>query len=262
MPFLKKHSTLVSRSRRLENMTKKNGLRHKIFSVNGDTYVGEWQDDKRTGKGVKKTYQNQRLYEGDFVDSVRHGFGVLADKIPGIDVYELYYVGEWFKGMMEGFGRWVLKGKGLYLGEFHRGKRHGYGKMWFEDGSYYEGEWIKGKRHGQGMLIYQNGNRYEGNFLNDLKHGRGRFYFLNVGQLQEGVWAEDVCIFSQLYNLPYRQTAKRPNVFPMERLGLVYPDAVCEEQEFKALKGIPECNQESDMMSFLSYNMDHLGSFS
>nr|CAI5831337.1 unnamed protein product [Callosobruchus analis] len=161
MPFLKKHSTQVSRSRRLENMTKKNGLRHKIFSVNGDTYVGEWRDDKKTG-----------------------------------------------------------------------------------------------------MLIYQNGNRYEGNFFNDVKHGKGRFYFLNVGQMQEGVWCEDICIFSQLYNLPYRQTAKRPTIFPMKPLCLVYPDAVCEEQEFKALEGIPECSQDSNIMSFMSFNADQLASFS
>ncbi|VEN40855.1 unnamed protein product [Callosobruchus maculatus] len=160
--------------------------------------------------------------------------------------------------MMEGFGRWVLKGKGLYLGEFHRGKRHGYGKMWYEDGSYYEGEWVKGKRQGLGMLIYQNGNRYEGNFYNDMKHGKGRFYFLNVGQLQEGVWGEDICVFSQLYNLPYRQAAKRPTVFPLQKLCLVYPDTVCEDQEFRALAGLPECNPDPDMMSFTSYNTDQM----
>ncbi|CAH1987341.1 unnamed protein product [Acanthoscelides obtectus] len=154
MPFLKKHSTQLSRSRRLENTTKKNGLRHKIFSVNGDTYVGEWQNDQRTG-----------------------------------------------------------------------------------------------------MLIYVNGNRYEGNFLNDLKHGKGRFFFLSVGQLQDGVWSDDTCIFSQLYNLPYRQTAKRPTVFPLPKLCLVNPDAVCQEQEFKALQGTSECYQDTEVMSFLSFKM-------
>lgn len=49
MPFLKERKK-VSRSHELENTTKKNGLRHAIFNIVGDKYVGEWHNDSKTGQ--------------------------------------------------------------------------------------------------------------------------------------------------------------------------------------------------------------------
>lgn len=48
MPFWKTFK--VPRSRVLENRTKKNGFRHAFFTVKGNTYIGEWKDDKMHGK--------------------------------------------------------------------------------------------------------------------------------------------------------------------------------------------------------------------
>lgn len=40
----------------LEESTKKNGLRHAIFNIKGDKYVGEWKNNLRHGKQVNVIY--------------------------------------------------------------------------------------------------------------------------------------------------------------------------------------------------------------
>ena len=34
-------------------------------------------------------------------------------------------------------------------------------------------------------------NRYEGSWKNGMKNGPGKFYYLDKGQLYEGVWVDD-----------------------------------------------------------------------
>lgn len=68
------------------------------------------------------------------------------------------------------------------------------------------------------MLIRADGNRYEGNWLKDMKHGKGRFYHLDSGQIQEGVWQEDICVFSTLIDIPFRQTAVLPTPYPIKEV--------------------------------------------
>ena len=41
---------------------------------NGDSYNGEWLDDKRHGKGID-TYASGHRYTGEFADGQRHGQG-------------------------------------------------------------------------------------------------------------------------------------------------------------------------------------------
>ena len=44
------------------------------FSSGGDTYVGEWEDDKSHGQGTE-TYANGDKYEGEFENGKPHGQG-------------------------------------------------------------------------------------------------------------------------------------------------------------------------------------------
>ena len=41
---------------------------------NGDIYEGDWDEDKRSGKGSLH-YANGDYYEGEFMDDMRHGGG-------------------------------------------------------------------------------------------------------------------------------------------------------------------------------------------
>lgn len=50
MPFLKPFSKTIPRSRRLEKAAQRNGFRHAIFEPDGSKYIGEWKNDKRSGK--------------------------------------------------------------------------------------------------------------------------------------------------------------------------------------------------------------------
>ncbi len=44
-------------------------------ALNSSSYEGDWQDDKKNGKGVFKWAVGDS-YEGDYKDNKRHGCGV------------------------------------------------------------------------------------------------------------------------------------------------------------------------------------------
>ncbi|XP_019875711.1 MORN repeat-containing protein 3 isoform X2 [Aethina tumida] len=242
MPFLKSHVKLIPRSRLIERTTYRDGLRHAIFTAIGDQkYIGDWRTDVKCGKGVL-WHRDQKVYEGDFKDNLRHGFGVLARRIPDCNVYTLEYRGDWRYGKMEGNGLRVYKDGSFYKGEFLRGKRHGYGQMWYADHSFYDGEWVKDLRQGEGMYVYPNGNRYEGQWNLDVKHGKGEYFHLDSGQLQEGLWKEDHCLTSTLRDIPYRQTSSYPTPFPIRNAEIKNADKFARHMmrilKIKTLQGV------------------------
>ncbi|XP_050305239.1 MORN repeat-containing protein 3-like isoform X2 [Anthonomus grandis grandis] len=236
MPFFKTNSYNVSRSRALENSSKKNGWRHTIFNTVGDKYIGEWKNDKKTGKGRIIT-RNDELYEGDMENDRRHGFGVLAQRIPNTDVYQLCYRGDWKNGRMHGHGMRIYPDGSFYIGEFMNGKRHGHGQQWYADGAFFDGYFKNDKKEGLGMLIRADGNRYEGEWLNDLKHGQGLFFHLDNGQLQEGVWNLDTCVCSQIGDIDYRQCCISPTPYPIPDVTLKLKEQVWTMAKSRALIG-------------------------
>ncbi|XP_056643709.1 MORN repeat-containing protein 3-like [Diorhabda carinulata] len=254
MPFINRfQKDKIARSRKIEESTLKNGLRHCIFNTVRDRYVGEWKANKKTGKGVMLT-RNKDLYEGDFNNDYRHGFGVLAYHLPKYNVFSLTYRGDWKNGKMHGEGLRVYPGIGFYIGNFKKSKRSGYGQMWYDCGAFYDGDWVDDLREGLGLYVREDGNRYEGSWYKDLKHGTGRFYFLNTGQIQIGVWEKDFCVFSTMLNLPYRQTAKLPTVYPLLNNTLIHMDKIIAVEEVRALSGRKEICLESEISlpSFVS----------
>lgn len=87
--------------------------------------------------------------------------------------------------------------------------------MWYPDGAFYDGDWRNDRRDGYGMLVRADGNRYEGEWLNHLKHGKGRFFHLDTGQMLEGIWIEDICTTAIMMDIPFRQVALNPTVYPI-----------------------------------------------
>lgn len=47
---------------------------------NGDQYVGEWKNNKKTGKGRMK-YDNGNEYNGDWVNDQKHGKGTFFQRL-------------------------------------------------------------------------------------------------------------------------------------------------------------------------------------
>ncbi|XP_075224592.1 uncharacterized protein LOC142326190 isoform X2 [Lycorma delicatula] len=214
MPFLKKYK--FPRTKLQENTTLKNGLRHAIFSSNGDTvYTGEWKNDKKSGKGIE-IYKNKWVYEGDWLNGKRHGYGILSYQLENL-IRVLKYEGMWENGKPYGFGTQQYDDGSMYEGDWIDGKRSGKGRMWFKDKSFYEGEWLNEKPHGHGLHVYANGNRYEGEWLNGMKYGAGHYYHLDTGQIQNGVWLNDKAVVSQIADSTYRQTAIHPTPYPITK---------------------------------------------
>ncbi|XP_056643717.1 MORN repeat-containing protein 3-like isoform X2 [Diorhabda sublineata] len=226
MPFINRfQKDKIARSRKIEESTLKNGLRHCIFNTVRDRYVGEWKANKKT-----------------------------AYHLPKYNVFSLTYRGDWKNGKMHGEGLRVYPGIGFYIGNFKKSKRSGYGQMWYDCGAFYDGDWVDDLREGLGLYVREDGNRYEGSWYKDLKHGTGRFYFLNTGQIQIGVWEKDFCVFSTMLNLPYRQTAKLPTVYPLLNNTLIHMDKIIAVEEVRALSGRKEICLESEISlpSFVS----------
>lgn len=55
-----------------------NGIQRTVYSVNGDSYTGEWKNDKKHGRGIQKWKNSQLVYEGYWEDGKRCGPGVLS----------------------------------------------------------------------------------------------------------------------------------------------------------------------------------------
>lgn len=82
----------------------------------GETLTGEWVDDMLTGPG-KSVRDDGTVYEGDFLDGVRHGFGTLT---PGGDSAGRYE-GAWVAGRRHGRGRIELPDGSTVVGQFDQG---------------------------------------------------------------------------------------------------------------------------------------------
>ncbi|XP_030757872.1 MORN repeat-containing protein 3-like isoform X2 [Sitophilus oryzae] len=251
MPFLKERN-ILTRSRVLEDMTKKNGFRRTIYNTVGDRYIGEWKDDKKSGKGIILT-RNDDLYEGDMERNFRHGFGVLSKKIPNTEVYQLCYRGDWKNGKMHGTGLRIYPDNSFYLGQFCNGKRHWHGQQWFPDGAFFDGYFENDKRNGVGVFVQANGNRYEGEWRDDLKHGNGLFFHLDNGQLQDGVWVDDWCVHSVLRDINYRQCSIAPTIYPVPQIFMKDAETICTLTRERILLGLKETCEplETSMSSFM-----------
>ena len=93
------------------------------------------------------------LYEGDWANDLRHGYGVLSRVSLGDKTRVKIYSGNWVNNKRQGFGGFWYKNGSYYEGYFMENKRHGFGRMWINDGTFYQGDWIDDLYHGQGMLV-------------------------------------------------------------------------------------------------------------
>jgi hypothetical protein len=154
----------------------------------GDKYVGEYKDDKRTGQGTI-TWASGNKYVGEFKDGKRTGQGTKTwtngDK----------YVGEYKDGKRTGQGTFTWSDGNKYVGEWKDGKRTGQGTFTWSDGNKYAGEYKDGKKNGQGTLTYSPngewaGQKYIGEFKDGNFNGQGTFTHAD-GKVEEGTWKDD-----------------------------------------------------------------------
>ncbi|KAI2494112.1 hypothetical protein MHU86_20425 [Fragilaria crotonensis] len=123
-----------------------------FHGLDGSTYIGDWNNDRKDGIG-KHSYDEERDYEGEFVNDQRHGKGKLT-------TLSAILVGHWRKGRpLDGPG-WTIqypKAGVQYVGDVIACRPHGHGVLSFsnQDSNLeaYEGEVLCGLRHGFGRSI-------------------------------------------------------------------------------------------------------------
>jgi len=137
---------------------------------------------KNSGEGVDGIYEGERN-EANLFDG--HGKMTYSDG----DVYE----GEWKDGKKQGFGELRTGSGNHYKGYFEEGLRCGEGmQTWPNGGSLYKGTWRAGDPHGRGRMIHQNKmtftGMYEGEYRNGKREGSGYWQFSN-GDTYDGRWS-------------------------------------------------------------------------
>ncbi|KAI3384829.1 hypothetical protein SNEBB_009081 [Seison nebaliae] len=184
---LRKREKFKSKWVLADEQARKNGIRCKIYETNGNTYAGEWKDNKRHGKGSYFWKETHLVYEGDWLEGNRTGYGMISHQTEKGDLRKLY-AGNWHMNKRHGQGTYFYENGDYYEGEWVNDVREGWGKMMHSNGDSYEGYWSNNLRHGLGMYIFANGDRYEGGWHEDVRHGEGKFFFRKKRRLYEGEW--------------------------------------------------------------------------
>lgn len=156
--------------------------------ADGSVYEGEFKDSKKNGYGILK-YSNGFRYEGNWKDDNHNGYGVLFYN------EDDFYAGNWI--FNEALGYSVFHGTGLlfssdfiYDGEWINGKKSGQG--YYQDQNViYDGNWENDEITGYGVATYIDGSIYEGYFKNFERHGYGKYTWAN-GNSYEGFWEKDI----------------------------------------------------------------------
>ena len=139
----------------------------------GKVLEGKYINGVVEGKGILKNAKGN-TYIGDFSNSKRHGKGVL-------DTHKVHYEGEFKNDKLSGKGRITFKNEGHYYeGDFDNNEINGYGTFKWKNGDSYTGQMMNGKMHGKGRYCYSNGVVFEGIYANGMKQAKGKTYSINT----------------------------------------------------------------------------------
>ena len=139
----------------------------------GKVLEGKYINGVVEGKGILKNAKGN-TYIGDFSNSKRHGKGVL-------DTHKVHYEGEFKNDKLSGKGRITFKNEGHYYeGDFDNNEINGYGTFKWKNGDSYTGQMMNGKMHGKGRYCYSNGVVFEGIYDNGMKQAKGKTYSINT----------------------------------------------------------------------------------
>lgn len=138
--------------------------RGRVYEQEKLIYEGGWSKLKFHGEGI--LYEEDGVYEGTFVNGLKHGIG--KKKFSS----GRYYMGGWIEGYQSGYGECIYEDGKHYIGQFYKNTINGLGKTIYPDGSKYDGEYENSISHGYGIKIFSNGYSYKGLFYEGLFHTR------------------------------------------------------------------------------------------
>ena len=144
-----------------------------LVNNSGIIYIGLFNNNILTGKGINFNTLNGYLYKGDFNNFKKDGYGE--------EIFnEFKYKGEFNDDKKSGKGELILNNKDKYKGKFLNNKFNGNGNyVWFGKNKEYYGNFVEGEINGNGFLKWGKGKYYKGSFNNGIKEGKGEFGYIN-----------------------------------------------------------------------------------
>jgi len=149
----------------------------------GNTYIGYFSEGKFNGY-VEMNYTTQKylteknyypkIYQGNWKDNCKHGFGVLSFTDGS------KYEGNFYLDNPHGKGKLIFENNHYFIGNFHNGQATGYGTMYDNNSKIiYQGNWVEDLYDGFGKLYINNFLKYKGQFVQGYYNGIGTIYFDN-----------------------------------------------------------------------------------
>ena len=158
------------------------------FRTRNYTYKGQFIAGKKDGKGKLESFNTKSIYEGEFKNDMKEGYGI--EKYNDGSIYKGHYK----NGMKEGTGILSLKKEkknSIFEGEFKDDKIWGKGIYKWENGKKYEGEWENNEISGFGILTEKN-IKHIGYFSHDKKEGYGASFYIENKFVLLGKWINDI----------------------------------------------------------------------
>lgn len=113
--------------------------------ASGNTYEGEWLDDKKSGTGLMVWRDVDEVYTGQWLNDLPHGLGEHI----------------WGDSASHSVRKETCN---IYRGSFVQGRREGEGAFFYMNGSMYSGGWMADLKQGEGIFIYADGRIFGGLF--------------------------------------------------------------------------------------------------
>ena len=126
-------------------------------------YNGEFNENKKNGKGEILFLKSEDFFEGFFLDN-KMSVGKYTWKENGN-----YYQGTFLNNKMDGKGVYTTSSGQVYEGEYKDGKKEGMGIIKEKNKPIYEGEFKGGNPHGKGFIYDKKGNKLEVTMENGKK---------------------------------------------------------------------------------------------
>ena len=152
------------------------------------TYKGQFTAGKKNGKGKLESFDTKSIYEGEFKNDKKEGYGI--EKFKDGSIYKGYYS----QDMKEGIGILTLRkerNSSIFEGEFKKDKIWGKGKYIWDNDKQYEGEWENNEISGFGILTEKN-VKHVGYFSHDKKEGYGASFYIDKKFALSGKWVNDI----------------------------------------------------------------------
>lgn len=145
--------------------------------------LGTWREDQLTGWCINKKRKGHET-EARYVNGDAQGKGYMYNS--NGDVYR----GDFVNSIKDGYGE--LNAKTFkYEGSFRNNKLDGKGKILFkETNDTYEGDFQNNQINGKGVFRWNNGDVYEGEMVNG-KRTEGKYTFAKNNQVYIGEYAKD-----------------------------------------------------------------------